>query len=204
MTLEDIAIKHKTAKVPHGFMTIYDKYFSGIRNDSVSLLEVGVAGGASMKTWGEYFSNGKVYGLDADLCYESDMPNVEVFECNVKDENKLVELMDGLGKVDIIIDDGSHIAGEQIAAFKTLWRYLKDGGLYVIEDLFALYDPLWNDPEEPTIIGFIQSRIKSILVGGDEIQEVHWFGRNDINGIVFLRKRYEPYRIQPIEEFKIN
>lgn len=105
------------------------------------------------------------------------------------------------GEFDIIIDDGSHIGTEQIATFNNLWPSLNPGGWYVVEDLFAAYDPVWN-PEGPIFIDVIQSKMRSILVGGDDIQEVHWFGRNDINGILFLRKRHEPFRIQPLSEFQ--
>lgn len=203
ISLQEIAIKHKTAKVPHGFMTIYEQYFEILRNKEIVLIEIGVANGASMKTWGEYFINGKIYGIDSVIMYESENLNTTILECDVKDENKLHNLANEIGKADIIIDDGSHIASEQLSAFKILWENLKNGGLYIVEDLFALYDPIWNDPSEPTIINLIQSRIKSILVGGDSIQEVHWYGRNNINGILFLRKRHEPYRIQPLGEFNL-
>ena len=43
------------------------------------------------------------------------------------------------GDFDIIIDDGSHIVAHQIISFKTLFPYLKSGGIYVIEDLFSSY-----------------------------------------------------------------
>ena len=164
-----------------------------------------------MKTWAEYFTRANIIGIDAASKWrseeKSDIRYVVVMECDTKNEQKFSEHCELIGRYfgwpEIIIDDASHIAGEQLAAFKKLWPILKPGGWYVIEDLFALYDSVWNPGEEPNIIDEIQSRMKSILIGGDEIQEVHWFGRNNINGIVFLRKRYEPYRIQPLEEFKM-
>jgi cephalosporin hydroxylase len=36
---------------------------------------------------------------------------------------------------DIIVDDGSHWAEHQLATLKHLWRLLKPGGYYVIEDV---------------------------------------------------------------------
>lgn len=208
--LEEIAIKHKTQKVPHGYMPIYEKFFSEYRHQHITLVEIGVAEGASIKTWAEYFTRANIIGIDAASKWrseeKSDIRQVLVMECDTKNEQRFSECCDTIryfGWPEIIIDDASHIAGEQLAAFKKLWPILKPGGWYVIEDLFALYDKEWNPGEEPNIIDEIQSRMKSILVGGDEIQEVHWFGRNSINGIVFLRKRYEPYRVQPLEEFKM-
>lgn len=216
--LEEIAIKYKTQKVPHGYMPIYEKFFSEYRHQHITLVEIGVAEGASIKTWAEYFTRANIIGIDASppLPYviigdpkkdNLDVRAIKMFECDTKDEQLFSECCDNIsrwfGWPSIIIDDASHIAGEQLAAFKKLWPILKPGGWYVIEDLFALYDQVWNPGKEWNIIDEIQSRMKSILVGGDEIQEVHWFGRNNINGIVFLRKRHEPYRIQPLEEFKM-
>ncbi len=202
MTLEEIAIKHKTQKVPHGYMPIYESFFETLRGKEITLVEVGVWQGASMKTWAEYFYNGRIIGLEKQVQWDSTDENIEVFHCDVADKDSVNECM-AHRKADIIIDDGSHIATEQLAAFVYLWPFLKKGGWYVVEDLFALYDPAWNKQNEWNIIDEINSRMKNILVGGDDIQEVHWFGRNNINGIVFLRKRYEDYRIQPLEEFNM-
>jgi hypothetical protein len=41
------------------------------------------------------------------------------------------------GDFDIIVDDGSHYGEHIVTSFKTLYPYLKKGGIYVIEDLHA-------------------------------------------------------------------
>ncbi len=43
------------------------------------------------------------------------------------------------GKFDVIIDDGSHQSEHIIASFKSLARHVKDGGLYIVEDVHACY-----------------------------------------------------------------
>ena len=42
-------------------------------------------------------------------------------------------------RVDIIIDDGSHIVYDQVISFKSLFNKLNPGGIYVIEDLHTSY-----------------------------------------------------------------
>jgi len=196
MTLEQIAKKHKTTKWPHGFMPIYEKYFAGRRYQPMRLLEIGVDKGDSMKMWCEYFPDGHITGVDKHLIYESDDCELIEGDITLQDtQDKLIH------SYDIIIDDGSHIAEEQLKAFSDLWYRLKPGGYYVIEDLFTLFDPVWN-PTAVNIINMVSARMKNILTGGDSIQEVHYYGRNDINGIMFLRKRHEEFRIQPIDEFQ--
>lgn len=210
MTLEQIAIKHKTQKVPHGYMPIYERHFEPMRREEIVLVEIGIASGASLKTWREYFSKAEIIGLEKDLRAVDEF-NAEFFNqgkiyalpCDVNDKESVEYAKEYFTQADIIIDDGSHWAHEQLNAFKHLWDNLKDGGWYVIEDLFALYDPVWNPKPHYSIIDEIKKRIDSVLVEGDPIQEIHIYGRNDINGIMFLRKRSEQYRIQPLSEFNL-
>lgn len=200
ISLEDIAKKYGTLKVQHGYMPIYERMFSFFRDQPVSLLEIGVHEGASLKTWNEYFvsQQTRILGIDKVITEKAKilMGPIYLEECDASKDFHLLA-----GEYDIIIDDGSHIAKEQLDSFYGLWEFLKPGGLYVVEDLFTLFDPIWN-PSGPTILDEIEDRMGGILVGGDDIQEVHFFGRNDINGILFLRKRYEPFRIQPLSEFQ--
>lgn len=196
MSLEEIAKKHGTLKVQHGYMPIYERFFEPIKEKPINLLEIGVHEGASLKTWYDYFPDGYIRGVDKQLIFHSqEIDTVEADACI--DYNSAT----GGHVFDFIIDDGSHIGWEQLLSFKGLWSSLKPGGYYIVEDLFAAYDLTWN-PQGPLFLDHIQSRLKNILIGGDDIQEIHWFGRNDINGILFLRKRYEAFRIQPLTEFQ--
>ena len=45
----------------HNYTEIYEKYFYNIRNEKISLLEIGFGGGDSLKLWEEYFANSKIY-----------------------------------------------------------------------------------------------------------------------------------------------
>jgi hypothetical protein len=38
------------------------------------------------------------------------------------------------GPIDLVIDDASHVYGPTRASFETLFPYLRQGGLYIIED----------------------------------------------------------------------
>ena len=192
MTLENIGKKYCTTKWPHGFLSIYEQYFELVRNAQISLLEIGIAEGNSLRMWREYFTKATITGIDKHI-QETFIDGCDQIQ---GDATKGVE-----GSFDIIIDDGSHIAQEQLESFESLLPNLNPGGWYVIEDLFTLYDKTWN-PSAKNIIELINSRMKNILIGGDAIQEVHFYGRNDINGILFLRKRYEEFRIQPLSEFQ--
>jgi cephalosporin hydroxylase len=130
----------------NNFTEVYDVLFYAIRDDSVNLLELGVFHGKSLAMWSDYFTNGKIYGIDIDLKpYNENLAklsklgafknnNVSVFEMDVKSKN-FAEFIHTMPKMDIIIDDALHQADTQLNNFKLLFPILNKGGLYIIEDI---------------------------------------------------------------------
>lgn len=49
--------------------------------------------------------------------------------------------------IDLVVDDASHLLGETQASFNAIFPFLREGGIYVIEDwAWAHWDvPLWQD-----------------------------------------------------------
>jgi hypothetical protein len=99
--------------------------------------------GASLKSWEEFFPNAKIYGLDIlrDVLFSEN--RVSCFYTDQSNENELNKTIDEIRNVnndsnllfDLIIDDGSHIVDHMLLTFKTLSKYLKVDGLYIIEDI---------------------------------------------------------------------
>ena len=46
-----------------------------------------------------------------------------------------------MGRPNVILDDGSHVASHQLESFKVLFPLLQDGGIYIIEDIHTSYVP---------------------------------------------------------------
>jgi hypothetical protein len=76
------------------------------------------------------------------------------------------------GLFDIIVDDGGHSMEQQNISLKHLWRTIKPGGYYFIEDLHTSYlagwhgDPTASDPTKPTMMKDIYGMIDDIMVDG--------------------------------------
>ncbi len=73
----------------------------------------------------------------------------------------MLDVAKQISSLDIIIDDGSHINEHVIETFKMLFPLLKDGGLYVIEDIQTSYWPDYggnsdNFTDSPTIMNFFK------------------------------------------------
>lgn len=131
-------------KWPH-YLPIYDKLFDSVAAD-VRFLEIGVYRGGSMKLWREYFGpDATIFGIDIDPdCARFDGQHGSVRIGSQDDPTFLQAVVEEMGGVDIILDDGSHIASHQRASFEILFPLLKQGGLYVIEDMHTSYWPTFE------------------------------------------------------------
>lgn len=144
--MDELAIKHKSDKSSrfHNYAVKYDKLFAPFRQSFLSILEIGVSQGQSTKMWADYFPNATIHGADIDktsvIC-ESYSSRIKFHPLDQRDEAQLKN-MEQFGPFDFIIDDGNHFWMEQILTFKTLFPYLKSGGIYVVEDTTTSY---WNE-----------------------------------------------------------
>ena len=56
------------------------------------------------------------------------------------------------GIFDVIVDDGGHTRKQQVNSLIGLWPYVrKNGGIYVIEDIFTSFIPSFNDNKESAL-----------------------------------------------------
>ena len=129
------------------YLDIYEKYVHSLRDKDISVLEIGVRTGASLKTWRSYFKNGAIYGIDIDpRCKGIEDDRIKIEIGSQDDKQFLTTCFGPDTKFDLIIDDGSHINSFTIASFDVLFNQrLKPGGIYVIEDLHCSYDKLQTD-----------------------------------------------------------
>lgn len=143
MTLNDIGLKYKTDKstITHHYLDTYERYFGHLRNEAFTMLEIGVAGGASIRMWREYFPNAKVYGIDNN----PDCAGEGIFIGSQDDPAFLDSVLSHIGVPDIIIDDGSHHGPKTIATFRHLFAKIAAGGWYVVEDTHCFYDPHYGE-----------------------------------------------------------
>lgn len=114
----------------------YEKTFSKYQNKEISLLEIGISLGASLKLWKEYFVNAKtIVGIDnrPEVIVNEfrDIDGVTYYFEDAYSEN----IIPKLPKFDIIIDDGAHYVETQAKAIDLYLPLLKKNGIYVVEDI---------------------------------------------------------------------
>ncbi len=144
-TLKQIANNH-TGKLSDKWEAYYDVYesiFSEYRKEPVSVLEIGIQNGGFLEILSLYFWKAKaIVGCDIDpKCGELKYADnkIHIVLGDIKDKNNVERILKISDTYDIIIDDGSHTHEDIIKAFINLFPHLKDGGIYIIEDLHASY-----------------------------------------------------------------
>jgi hypothetical protein len=93
--------------------------------------------------WAEYFANASIIvGCDinlkcTNLVYESSKVRIVVGDVN--NQTIQEQIKEHSESLDIVIDVGSHKSSEIIQTFCDLFPHVRDGGIYIVEDLHASY-----------------------------------------------------------------
>ncbi len=145
-SLDEIGISEGTNKssLLVDYLRHYERCFSKIKDDDLTIIEIGVKDGASTRTWARFFPRAHIVGIDTDPnCrrYANDRVTIEIG--SQSDFNFLAQLCRKYIP-DIIIDDGSHWANDVYFTFQTLFPFLRAGGFYVMEDLYLHYGESGN------------------------------------------------------------
>jgi len=135
--LDDIGILRGTDKssLNHGYLRHYERILGHLRDQPVTLLEIGVFRGGSLRMWEDYMTAAQIVGVDIvpeAIQYAGDRREIEIG--SQADHNFLDEL-GRRRRPHVIIDDGSHMADHVILTFRTLFPHLRPDGIYIIEDL---------------------------------------------------------------------
>jgi len=117
----------------HNYLNIYESMFESIRLLNNNILEIGILFGDSLKIWSQFFENSNIYSFDIEDKSYLQIPRCKILQGDQKNRN----FLNSLGNInyDIILDDGCHKMEHQQISFGSLFKFLKSGGFYVIEDL---------------------------------------------------------------------
>lgn len=145
--LRDLGTKHGTDKVGvhtfnhRNFLDIYERHFDHLRHDPITMVELGVLNGSSLRVWKDYFSSGNIIGVDIDPSRKiHEQERVEVYIGSQDSLDLLNEIKNKHPEgFDIVIDDASHINELTLKSFDLYFPLVKPGGYYVIEDTHCTY-----------------------------------------------------------------
>jgi hypothetical protein len=148
--LQKIGKKYNTDKTTHiyrgvSYLDLYDKHFFNMRHKVKRFVEIGVLNGSSLLMWRDYFPNAEIIGIDINpACIQYESERIKIFIGDQNNDEFLKMLVENLGDIDILLDDGSHITNHQIKTFNYLYPKITNEGFYMIEDLRNSYEEVLN------------------------------------------------------------
>ncbi|MEO0752854.1 MAG: class I SAM-dependent methyltransferase [Pseudomonadota bacterium] len=125
----------------HHYIPLYDRYLGRYRGTPVRMLEIGVNKGGSLQMWRRFLGPDAVlFGVDINPdCAALNGLSGQVRIGSQTDAGFLRDVVEEMGGVDVVLDDGSHKMRHIAASLYTLFPMLEVYGTYLIEDLHAAY-----------------------------------------------------------------
>jgi hypothetical protein len=139
----------------HRYTPHYQHHFAHLRDKPINILEIGIGvdfkartAGASLRMWEQYFPHANIYGLDIEDRSSLEGGRIHIYQGDQSDPDLLRRIVSDAGRLDVIIDDGSHRPAHVLATFEVLFPLLADDGIYVVEDIQTSYWPEWGGQED--------------------------------------------------------
>lgn len=136
----------------HTYGSYYSKLFDHCRDSIKLVFECGIGTnnpnlvssmnvngkpGASLRAWRDYFPNSSIYGADIDKTILFEEDRIKTFFLDQTNKNYIMKMWSQINKsnFDLIVDDGLHTFKAAIILFENSIKYLKNNGIYIIEDV---------------------------------------------------------------------
>jgi len=173
--LRSLALLYGTDKWGHHwYAQHYERHLAHLRWKRLNILEIGIGGyddpalgGGSLRMWRTYFPRARVFGIDIYDKRPHNERRIHTFQGSQMDDEFLENVVKAIGRIDMVIDDGSHVNQHVLHSFNYLFRRMSEQGLYVIEDVQTSYKVGFGGSSEElnrldTTMGFVKQLIDGL------------------------------------------
>ena len=123
--------------IAHGYARIYEKYLKERKDKNLNIIELGSFYGNASAAFYFYFKNSKIYSVDINpdmYLYRS--KRLKNFFTDTSSRSSIVKnILSRNIEFDLIIEDASHMLKDQIISLFILFKNLKSGGLFIVEEI---------------------------------------------------------------------
>ena len=123
------------------YFDIYHRHFNRFRGQAITMVEIGVFNGGSLRMWRDYFgTTSTIVGVDINAeCARYAEPGVQIVIGDQSDRGFLGELRARFPSISALVDDGGHHMHQQITTFEEMYPHLTSDGVYLCEDVHTSY-----------------------------------------------------------------
>ncbi len=173
--LDAIGVRHGTelSSLSRDCLRGWEPFLAPLRDRAFDLLEIGAGSGASLRTWREWFPAAQLVGLEARRIHlEPPIPGCVIVQGNQADPATLHRVVKDY-TFQVVIDDGSRRADDQILTFLTLFPWLEPDSVYICAGLLDGLDAT-SEPRQTGAAEWFAALGRSLVASGD--------GRDDADG----------------------
>ena len=160
-SFSSIISKWGSDKSLSGYADIYEPIFANFISRDVCYLEIGLGTldasipssfignlnhypdyqpAGILKALKEFFIDGNIYGIDVAKDCMINEPGITTFQLDSTSSSDCNEIIPKDLFFDIVLDDGLHTGPAQLKTFFNFFDKVKDGGIYIIEDIGGCAD----------------------------------------------------------------
>lgn len=180
------------------FNLIYNDLFKSLRNEVKKFVEVGIYDGESVRLWRDYFINAEIYGLDINpenadnKLGSTNRDRLTLIKMDQSNVDEIESFSSSHNDIDVILDDGSHRMYDQQITLAKMFKSLKSGGIFIIEDLHtSLEVPLpekawcgWGDPDKTITLDMLKEfQVNGKIISDFMTEEEMEYLNNNIESI---------------------
>lgn len=206
-SLPELARRFETDKWgQHRYAQHYQRHLEHLRDEPINLLEIGVGGytdptkgGESLRMWKAFFPDAQVFGLDLHEKSALEEDRIRIFRADQSHPDALRLVAEQIGRLDVVVDDGSHLSAHVRTSFETLFPLLHKDGIYAIEDLQTSYWPEFGGSEDPHDRTTSMALVKDLVDGlnyeeyvdesyAPTYTDLHVTGVHAYHNLVFVQK----------------
>ena len=191
----------------HNYQDFFNTNLKDIKNNKLNILEIGIEKGAGLACFYFYFPYSNIIGVDNNP-FKNQYKSKRIRNIYVDiSSKKILKNLSSYLKLefDLIIDDCSHKLIDQILCFIENFKNLKNGGIYIAEDLnFPEIHKMYNPTNETLNLKSMLKKIES----GEEINSSYVekkdieYLKNNIKNIKFYKsKNVKNYLIMDICDY---
>lgn len=148
--MNDNFLKGSDKEFWHRYLPKYENKLKQIKNCN-TILEFGVFKGQSIRWLNNFFPKAEIYGSDI-LDTQKEWPVSENIKYLYVDQGKPESIKDLFNKInsklDLIIEDGSHIPVHQKNCLVESLQHMTSGGIYILEDIHTSHPEHINYTEK--------------------------------------------------------
>jgi len=163
------------SKKHSSYFAAYDLLLKPYRNKPITFLEIGVLNGGSLFMWKSFLGeHARIVGIDLNpAATKWEEYGFEIYIGSQSDSSFWLEILAGIGPIDVIVDDGGHTFRQQILTCEAVLPSVRNGGVIIIEDTHSSYMTDFGGPSSKSFVSYAKNIVDGVNYRSGKLQKNH-------------------------------